>query len=50
MVVFGGIVEEVVLLAGWDGWVGGETVAPFGKFGGVSLFGAGDGVFVDFYA
>ena len=45
-----GIVEEVVLLAGWDGWIRGEAVAPFGEFVGVALFGTGDGIFVDLYA
>ena len=45
-----GVVEEVVLLTGWDGRIGCEAVSPFGEFVGVAFFGAGDGIFVDFYA
>ena len=40
VLVFAGVVEEVVLLARWDRGVGGEAMAPFGEFGGVTLFGA----------
>ena len=37
MVGFGWVVEEVVLLAGWDRGIGGEAVAPLGEFVGVRI-------------